>query len=109
MEYRHFGRTGLTVSALGFGCGATGGLLVKGERREMVRTVSRAIEAGINYFDTARIYGDGTSEVNLGLVLEELKPDIIVGTKVQLQRHPGIGRRRVERVRRTPSQCVPSC
>ncbi len=85
MHYRQFGRTGLEVSALGFGCGATGGLLVQGERQEMVRVVARAIESGINYFDTARIYGDGTSEANLGLVLEELHADVVVGTKVQLQ------------------------
>src|SRR4029450_3367141 len=84
MEYRQFGRTGLEVSALGFGCGAVGGLLVKGERKEMLRVVARALELGITYFDTARSYGDGVSEANLGLVLAELKPDVLVGTKVQL-------------------------
>jgi L-galactose dehydrogenase/L-glyceraldehyde 3-phosphate reductase len=84
MEYRQFGRTGLEVSALGFGCGAVGGLLVSGDRREMVRVVARAVDLGITYFDTARSYGDGVSEANLGLVLEELKPDVLVGTKVQL-------------------------
>ncbi len=70
MEYRQFGRTGLDVSALGFGCGAVGGLLIKGDRKEMVRVVARAVELGITYFDTARSYGDGMSETNLGLVLE---------------------------------------
>ncbi len=65
MEYRQLGRTGHKVSALGFGCGAVGGLLVKGERSEMVRVVARAVEAGITYFDTARIYGNGLSETNL--------------------------------------------
>ncbi|MGC8781292.1 MAG: aldo/keto reductase [Anaerolineae bacterium] len=84
MEYRSLGRTGLKVSVIGFGCGAVGGLLVKGDRREMVATVARAIELGINYFDTAAIYGDGASETNLGWVLTELKADILVGTKVQL-------------------------
>jgi aryl-alcohol dehydrogenase-like predicted oxidoreductase len=84
MEYRQFGRTGLELSALGFGCGAVGGLLVKGERKQMVRVVARAVELGITYFDTAGSYGDGTSEANLGLVLEELKPNVLVGTKVQL-------------------------
>ena len=53
MEYRQLGRTGLEVSALGFGCGAVGGLLVRGDRGDMVRVVARAIESGINYFDTA--------------------------------------------------------
>jgi aryl-alcohol dehydrogenase-like predicted oxidoreductase len=84
MEYRQLGRTGLEVSALGFGCGAVGGLLVKGEYTEMLRTVARAIELGITYFDTARSYGDGVSETNLGLILEQLKPKVVVGSKVQL-------------------------
>ena len=84
MDYRQLGRTGLEVSALGFGCGAVGGLLIKGERKEMLRAVARAVELGVTYFDTARSYGDGVSETNLGLVLEELRPDVVVGTKVQL-------------------------
>jgi L-galactose dehydrogenase/L-glyceraldehyde 3-phosphate reductase len=84
MEYRQLGRTGLKVSALGFGCGAVGGLLVRGEYAEMVQAVARAVEAGVTYFDTARIYGDGLSETNLGLVLAELKPEVVVGTKVRL-------------------------
>jgi aryl-alcohol dehydrogenase-like predicted oxidoreductase len=84
MEYRQFGRTGLEVSALGFGCGAVGGLLINGDHKEMVRVVARAVELGITYFDTARSYGNGMSEANLGLVLEEIKPNVLVGTKVQL-------------------------
>jgi aryl-alcohol dehydrogenase-like predicted oxidoreductase len=84
MEYRQLGRTGLDVSAVGFGCGAVGGLLINGDHKEMVRVVARAVELGITYFDTARSYGDGISETNLGLVLEALKPAILVGTKVQL-------------------------
>lgn len=84
MKYRQLGQTGLEVSVLGFGCGAVGGLLVQGDRSEMVRTVAYAIEQGVNYFDTAAIYGDGQSETNLGLVLEELRAEVIVGTKVRL-------------------------
>lgn len=84
MECRQLGQTNLEVSALGFGCGAVGGLLVKGDRSEMVRAVARAIDQGINYFDTAAIYGDGQSETSLGYVLQELDADVIVGTKVRL-------------------------
>jgi aryl-alcohol dehydrogenase-like predicted oxidoreductase len=84
MEKRRFGRTGLQVSLLGFGCGAVGGLMVKGDPAEQERAVGRALELGINYFDTAQMYGNGESEKNLGRVLKALKPDVYVGTKVRL-------------------------
>jgi len=53
----------------------------------MRRAVARAIEAGINYFDTAPLYGNGQSEVNLGALLRELRADVVVGTKVRLSVH----------------------
>src|SRR6201986_273360 len=85
MELRIFGRTGMQVSVLGFGCGAVGGLMVRGDHADQERTVARAIEAGVNYFDTAVQYGDGESEKNLGRILQRLKPaNAIVGTKVRV-------------------------
>jgi len=84
MEKRRLGRTGLDVSLLGFGCGAVGGLMVGGEVAEQERAVARALELGINYFDTASQYGSGRSETNLGRVLKSLKPDVYIGTKVRL-------------------------
>jgi aryl-alcohol dehydrogenase-like predicted oxidoreductase len=53
MEMRVFGRTGMKLSVLGFGCGAVGGLMVRGDPSGQERTVARAIDAGVNYFDTA--------------------------------------------------------
>jgi aryl-alcohol dehydrogenase-like predicted oxidoreductase len=85
METRTFGRSGLKLSILGFGCGAVGGLMVRGEAADQERTVARALEAGVNYFDTAVQYGNGASETNLGRVLAKLKPkNAVVGTKVRL-------------------------
>ncbi|HZT88930.1 MAG TPA: aldo/keto reductase [Stellaceae bacterium] len=84
MDRRVLGRTGLEVSLLGFGCGAVGGLMVKGAAADQERAVARALELGINYFDTAAQYGNGESEKNLGRVIKNLKPDIYVGTKVRL-------------------------
>jgi aryl-alcohol dehydrogenase-like predicted oxidoreductase len=84
MEMRTLGRTGLKTSVLGFGCGAVGGLMTKGDPADQERAVVRALEAGINYFDTAALYGDGESERNLGRVLAKLKPDVVVGTKVRV-------------------------
>ena len=84
MKYRALGSTGLVVAELGFGCGAGGGLLVRGRYPEMRRAVARALEVGINYFDTAPSYGKGQSEVNLGAVLRELGSYALVGSKVRL-------------------------
>src|ERR1700720_3650197 len=84
METRRLGRTGLEGSVLGFGCGAVGGLMVRGSPGNQERAVARAIELGINYFDTAAMYGNGESERNLGRVMKSLRPDIRVGTKVRV-------------------------
>jgi aryl-alcohol dehydrogenase-like predicted oxidoreductase len=70
---------------LGFGCGAVGGLMVRGDPHDQQRAIARALDAGVNYFDTAVQYGDGESEKNLGRVLQSLKlADVFVGTKVRL-------------------------
>ncbi|HUA55455.1 MAG TPA: aldo/keto reductase [Candidatus Sulfotelmatobacter sp.] len=84
MELRKLGRTGLPISVLGYGCGAVGGLMVRGAPAEQERAVARAVDAGITYFDTAQLYGNGESERNLGRVLGVLKPKVYVGTKVNL-------------------------
>ena len=85
MEMRIYGRSGMKISILGFGCGAVGGLMVRGDHADQERAVARALDAGVNYFDTAVQYGNGESEKNLGRVLNKLKPtDAIVGTKVRL-------------------------
>jgi aryl-alcohol dehydrogenase-like predicted oxidoreductase len=72
------------VSALGFGCGSIGGLMVRGEAAEQRAAVERALEGGITYFDTAAQYGEGRSEENLGRVLREVGADVAVGTKIEL-------------------------
>ncbi len=84
MQTRTLGRTGIEVSVLGFGCGAVGGLMVKGTAADQERAVARALDLGINYFDTAAMYGNGESERNLGRVLKSLKPDLYLGTKVRV-------------------------
>jgi L-galactose dehydrogenase/L-glyceraldehyde 3-phosphate reductase len=84
MEQRTLGRTGLRVSALGFGCGDVGGLIVRGTPAERERAVARAHAAGINYFDTASSYGGGESERHLGLTLKALGLRPYVGTKFRL-------------------------
>ncbi len=81
MEQRILGRTGVKLSVLGFGCGAVGGLMVRGDAADQERAAARAVELGVNYFDTAAAYGNGESEKNLGRVLKALRPEIFLSTK----------------------------
>jgi aryl-alcohol dehydrogenase-like predicted oxidoreductase len=85
MEYRTLGRTGLRVGVLGFGCGNVGGLMIRGTPAERQRALARAVELGINYFDTAPSYGDGVSERHLGEALRAVRAPVYVGTKFRLE------------------------
>lgn len=91
MEYTILGNTGRKVSRLGFG-GAVAGLKnylhtydPDGEEsiKSVIEAIDKALELGINYFDTAAGYGDGRSEKMFGMALEGVKPDdIFLATKV---------------------------
>lgn len=59
--------------------------MVRGTPADRERAVARALELGLNYFDTAPSYGDGQSELHLGQVLRALKPQVYVGTKFRLE------------------------
>lgn len=85
MQYRILGRTGLRVSEIGFGCGNVGGLMTRDGHDEQLGAVRRALDLGINYFDTARAYGEGRSETNLGRVLDEVGEQVVLSTKVRLE------------------------
>ncbi len=86
IETRAFGPDNTPVSLLGFGCGAVGGLMVRGSAADQERAVARAIDVGITYFDTAVQYGDGASELHLGDILARLGArNVLVGTKVRLR------------------------
>ena len=84
-----FGRTGVEVSVLGMGCGAVGGLMTRGEPADQERAVARALELGINVFDTAPSYGDGRSETNTGRALARVAvgadSDVFLGTKFTIR------------------------
>jgi aryl-alcohol dehydrogenase-like predicted oxidoreductase len=81
VEYRPFGRTGLQVSAIGFGSQEIGGGYGTIEESEFARAVGRALDLGINSFDTAEAYGMGASERALGRALGRRRDEAIVSTK----------------------------
>ncbi len=81
MEYRPFGTTGLDVSAIGFGCWEIGGGYGDIEAAEFERAISRALDLGVNCFDTAEGYGQGASERALAAALGNRRDEAIVVTK----------------------------
>ncbi len=74
----------MKISEIGFGCGATAGLLTRDQLEKQLAVVRLALKHGINYFDTAASYGSGTSETNLGEVLKQTAADITLATKVRI-------------------------
>ena len=82
---RNLGRTGLSVPEIGFGCGPTAGLMVRGALAERCEAVARALALGIDYFDTAPVYGDTASEAHLGETLRALGAKPTIATKVALE------------------------
>jgi aryl-alcohol dehydrogenase-like predicted oxidoreductase len=82
MEYRALGDTGLTVSAIGFGCWEMGGDHYGGtDDSEVTRAIHRAIDLGVTLYDTAPNYGFGGSEIVLGKALGAKRKDIILVSK----------------------------
>jgi aryl-alcohol dehydrogenase-like predicted oxidoreductase len=82
MEYRRLGRTDMTVSAIGFGAWAIGGTWGPVRDEESITALHAAIDAGVNFVDTADVYGDGRSERLVARLRRERKGDTIwVATK----------------------------
>ena len=84
MKRRPLGTTGLEVSEISFGTGDNAGLMMNGTPDQHVAAVRRALDLGINYFDTSPDYGKGVAETNLGRVLAVLGAQPIVATKVEI-------------------------
>lgn len=81
MEYSQFGQTDLQVSAMGFGCWEMGGGYGSFDESEMIAAINRAVDLGVNCFDTAEGYGMGRSESLLARALGNRRKDVIVVTK----------------------------
>lgn len=90
MQYRPLGRTGWNVSAVSFGAWAMGGdAWGPADDRESLATLHRALDAGVNFFDTADIYGRGRSEQLIGRLRRERSDAFFIATKAgrKLQPH----------------------
>jgi aryl-alcohol dehydrogenase-like predicted oxidoreductase len=85
MEYRRLGKTGLEVSVLGFGCAQIASVSTAYSRSEIKHTIYEALDAGITFFDTADVYGQGDSERLLGDFASSQRQNMVICTKAGLR------------------------
>ncbi len=97
MQYRELGRTGWKVSTVSFGAWAIGSAWGAVDDTESLNALRRAVDLGVNFFDTADVYGDGHSERLLAQLKRERREDIVVVTKAgrRLDPHVASGYNRV--------------
>jgi len=88
MQYREFGRTGWKVSTVSFGAWAIGGSWGSVDDNESLAALHKAIDLGVNFIDTADVYGDGRSERLISQVLKDRSEEIIVATKAGRRLNP---------------------
>jgi aryl-alcohol dehydrogenase-like predicted oxidoreductase len=81
MERRPLGRTGWSVSPISFGAWAIGGSWGEVSDQQSLAALHRAVDLGVNFFDTADVYGDGRSEQLLGRLRRERSEELIIATK----------------------------
>ena len=84
MDTRNFGTTDIKASSVVFGGGFVGGIIIDADDDTRRQAIRMALDGGINWFDTAPMYGQGKSEQALGWLLAEIDDDPIVSTKVNL-------------------------
>ncbi len=87
MQYRPLGTTGLSVSAIAFGTGPVSGLMTSMSNNAQQSVIAKAVELGVNWFDTAATYANGLSESGLGAALASVRnrDPLYVATKVRVQ------------------------
>ncbi len=90
MQYRELGRTGWKVSTVSFGAWAIGSAWGAVDDTESLNALRRAVDLGVNFFDTADVYGDGHSERLLAQLKRERKEDIVVVTKAGRRLDPHV-------------------
>lgn len=88
MKYRTLGKTGYRVSEISFGAWAIGGTWGDVNDSESMAALNAAIDSGVNFIDTADVYGDGHSERLIGKLLKDRSEEIIVATKAGRRLNP---------------------
>src|SRR5690349_6925845 len=86
MQYRQLGRSGVRVSVIGLGTNRFGTVV---DQRGVNNIISAALDGGLNFIDTADVYGKGTSEETLGVALEGKRDQVVLATKVYMEMGEG--------------------
>lgn len=90
MKYRKLGRTDWNVSEISFGAWAIGGAWGNVDDRDSLAALHRAVDLGVNFFDTADVYGDGRSERLMARLKRERSEEIIIATKAGRRLDPHV-------------------
>lgn len=93
MKQRALGNSGLVVSAVGLGCmGMSWAYGTPGDRTEMIALLRAAVDLGVNFFDTAEVYGPFTNEELVGEALAPVRDQVVIATKFGFKLEPGVAR-----------------
>src|SRR3954467_3716995 len=86
MQTRKLGNSNLEVSAMGLGCmGMSFGYGPAGDEQQMISVIRAAVDLGVNFFDTAEVYGPYTNEVLVGKALSPIRKQVVIATKFAFQ------------------------
>src|SRR5712692_4894055 len=86
MQFRELGRSGLKVSALGLGCMGMSEFYGPGDDGESIATIHRALEVGVNFLDTADVYGPFKNEELVGRAIKGKRDKVVLATKFGIVR-----------------------
>jgi hypothetical protein len=87
MPMRNLGKTGFRVGIFSLGCQAA--IEIKGNEKLSVEIMNRALDLGVNYFDTSNVYGDGASEEHVGLVVRDRRGEVFLASKTGKRDYDG--------------------